>query len=76
VGARKARRDASSGSRDSLGLEEIVSFTVQHNAFSRAVMRRLRMRHDDAHDFDHPHVHDDRLRRHVLYRLAAARSRP
>jgi len=27
-------------------------------------------------DFDHPHVHDDRLRRHVLYRLAAARSRP
>jgi RimJ/RimL family protein N-acetyltransferase len=53
-----------------------VSFTVKHNARSRAVMRRRGMRHDYAHDFDHPHVHDDRRRRHVLYRLAAARSRP
>jgi len=49
-----------------------VSFTVKHNARSRAVMRRRGMRHDYAHDFDHPHVHDDRLRRRVLYRARRA----
>ena len=53
-----------------------MSFTVQHNARSRAVMRRLWMGHDYAHDFDYLHVDGDRLRRRVLYRLAAARSRP
>jgi len=74
--ATEAARVAAAFAFDELGLEEIVSFTVQHNARSRAVMRRLGMRHDYAHDFDHPHVHDDRLRRHVLYRLAVARSRP
>jgi ribosomal-protein-alanine N-acetyltransferase len=55
-----------------LGLDEIVSFTAHDNARSRAVMRRLAMRHDDADDFDHPRVVEDRLRRHVLYRLSAA----
>ncbi len=74
--ATEAARVAAAFAFDELGLEEIVSFTVQHNARSRAVIRRLGMRHDYARDFDHPHVHDDRLRRHVLYRLAAARSRP
>jgi len=49
-----------------------VSFTAHDNARSRAVMRRLAMRHDDADDFDHPRVVEDRLRRHVLYRLSAA----
>jgi hypothetical protein len=34
-------------------------------------MRRLGMRHDPADYFDHPLVSDERLRRHVLYRLAA-----
>jgi RimJ/RimL family protein N-acetyltransferase len=54
---------------DELGLDEIVSFTAQDNARSRAVMQRLGMQHDHAHDFDHPRVLEDRLRRHVLYRL-------
>jgi len=73
--ATEAARVAAAFAFDELGLEEIVSFTVQHNARSRAVMRRLGMRHDQAHDFDHPRVLEDRLRRHVLYRLAASRSR-
>jgi hypothetical protein len=51
---------------------ELVSFTAGGNARSRAVMRRLGMRHDDADDFDHPLVRAGELRRHVLYRLAAA----
>ena len=50
-------------------LGEIVSFTVQHSARLRAVMRWLGMRHDCAHDFDRPHVDGDRVHRHVLYRL-------
>jgi len=53
-----------------LALDEIVSFTAQGNSRSRAVMRRLGMRHDHADDFDHPRVRDGHLRRHVLYRLA------
>ena len=57
---------------DELGLDEIVSFTVEHNERSRAVMRRLGMRHDCADDFDHPAVRAEHLRRHVLYRLTAA----
>jgi len=73
--ATEAARAAAAFAFDELDLEEIVSFTVQHNARSRAVMRRLGMRHDQAHDFDHPRVLEDRLRRHVLYRLAASRSR-
>ena len=46
--------------------------TVVANERSRAVMRRLGMTHDPADDFDHPLVSDERLRRHVLYRLTAA----
>jgi ribosomal-protein-alanine N-acetyltransferase len=52
-------------------LAEIVSFTAIENAASRAVMRRLGMRHDPDGDFEHPAVPvGHRLRRHVLYRLA------
>jgi ribosomal-protein-alanine N-acetyltransferase len=54
---------------DALGLAELVSFTTIGNERSRAVMRRLGMRHDPADDFDHPRVPDGPLRRHVLYRL-------
>ena len=54
-------------------LPEIVSFTASGNTPSRAVMRRLGMRHDPAEDFDHPALAPGhRLRRHVLYRLRRA----
>lgn len=54
---------------DSLGLEEIVSFTVPENVRSRRVMEKLGMSHDPAEDFAHPLLPaDHRLSRHVLYR--------
>ncbi len=53
-----------------LGLSEIVSFTVPANRRSRAVMERLGMTHNPIDDFDHPEVPDGHtLRRNVLYRL-------
>jgi ribosomal-protein-alanine N-acetyltransferase len=55
------------------GLSEIVSFTAARNRRSRRVMERLGMRWDPAEDFDHPLLREDeRLRRHVLYRLQLA----
>lgn len=55
---------------ETLGLEEIVSFTVPANVRSRAVMERIGMHHDPADDFDHPKLPEGHpLRRHVLYRL-------
>ena len=55
-----------------LGLDEVVSFTAVRNEPSRAVMRRLGMRHHAADDFDHPALEvGHALRRHVLYRLTA-----
>jgi len=55
---------------ESLGLAEVVSFTVPGNRRSRAVMERLGMRHDRGGDFDHPGLAPGHpLRRHVLYRL-------
>lgn len=64
--ATEAATAATSFAFDELALDEIVSFTVKDNARSRAVMRRLGMRHDPAHDFDHPAVLENRLRRHLL----------
>ena len=59
---------------DSLGLEEIVSFTVPANVRSRRVMEKLGMTHAPEDDFDHPSLAPDHpARRHVLYRLARAR---
>jgi ribosomal-protein-alanine N-acetyltransferase len=52
-----------------VGLKEIVSFTVPANARSRAVMERLGMTRDPAEDFDHPRLAGHRLEQHVLYRL-------
>jgi RimJ/RimL family protein N-acetyltransferase len=61
---------------DTLGLDEIVSFTVPANANSRRVMEKLGMHHDPADDFDHPNLPEgDPLRPHVLYRLSAHRWR-
>ncbi len=55
---------------ETLGLDEIVSFTVPGNVRSRAVMERLGMTRDPSDDFDHPRLPEGHaLRRHVLYRL-------
>ena len=57
-----------------LGLREIVANTAVDNAASQGVMLRLGMSRDPADDFDHPRVPEGhRLRRQVLYRLAADR---
>lgn len=57
-----------------LDLPEVVSFTVPANARSRAVMHRLGMMRREEEDFDHPALAEGHpLRRHVLYRLRAAR---
>jgi RimJ/RimL family protein N-acetyltransferase len=60
---------------ETLGLTEIVSFTVPANFRSRRVMEKLGMTYDPRDDFDHPLLAaGDPLRRHVLYRLACRRS--
>jgi RimJ/RimL family protein N-acetyltransferase len=69
--ATEGARAALSFGFDSLGLDEIVSFTVPANTRSRRVMERLGMTHDPAEDFDHPLVPEGSpFRRHVLYRIA------
>jgi RimJ/RimL family protein N-acetyltransferase len=58
---------------ESLGLDEIVSFTVPQNVRSRRVMEKVGMTHSAEDDFDHPILPEGHpLRRHVLYR----RTRP
>lgn len=59
---------------ETLELSEITSFSVEGNDRSEAVMRRIGMRRDSASDFDHPDIPDShpQLRRHIVYRLAAA----
>jgi RimJ/RimL family protein N-acetyltransferase len=69
--ASEAARAALDFGFETIGLDEIVSFTVPANVRSRRVMERLGMRHSSADDFDHPNVPVGHpLRRHVLYRLA------
>jgi RimJ/RimL family protein N-acetyltransferase len=59
---------------ETLGLGEVVSFTVPANTRSRKVMERLGMTRAPAEDFDHPGLPEGHaLRPHVLYRLARAR---
>ncbi len=54
----------------SIGLNEIVSFTVPANKPSIAVMERLGMQRNPKEDFDHLKLPEgDQLRRHLLYRL-------
>ncbi|HMF20064.1 MAG TPA: GNAT family N-acetyltransferase [Gemmataceae bacterium] len=53
-----------------LGVNEIVSFTVPTNLRSRRVMEKIGMTHCAHGDFEHPLVPEGhRLRRHILYRL-------
>jgi len=53
-----------------VGLREIVSFTVPANMASRRVMEKIGMMHNPADDFDHPSLPEGHpLRRHVLYRI-------
>lgn len=60
-----------------VGLEELVSFTVPDNVRSRRVMEKLGMTHNPADDFDHPKLPEGHaMRRHVLYRLARADWKP
>lgn len=56
-----------------LELPEIVSFAVENNQRSTAVMERIGMRRDRARDFDHPDIPETHrhLKRHAFYRLSA-----
>jgi len=59
---------------ETLGLDEIVSFTALGNRRSRAVMERLGMLEDAQGAFDHPSVPEGSpLRAHCLYRLSKER---
>jgi len=54
-------------------LDQILSWTVPANDRSRQVMERLGMKRAPELDFDHPRLlRDDRLRRHVVYRITRA----
>ena len=55
---------------EELELDEVVSFTTVENHRSRRVMERIGMTRDPADDFEHPNVTVERVRPHVLYRLA------
>jgi RimJ/RimL family protein N-acetyltransferase len=68
--ATEAARAALAFGFETLGLEEIVSFTVSDNLRSRRVMERIGMHRNPADDFDHPALSEgDPLRRHVMYRM-------
>jgi RimJ/RimL family protein N-acetyltransferase len=59
---------------DSLGLEEIVSFTAMTNVRSWRVMERLGMQRDPDGAFNHPMVPaGHRVQPHVLYRMPLRR---
>ncbi len=52
-----------------LGLDEVVAFTVPDNRRSISVMERVGMARSPNDDFDHPNLPEGHpLRRHVLYR--------
>jgi ribosomal-protein-alanine N-acetyltransferase len=68
--ATEAARECLRFGFETLGLTEVVSFTVPLNRRSRAVMERLGMRRAERDDFEHPLLPPGhRLRHHVLYRL-------
>ena len=56
---------------DVLGLREVVSFTYEGNAPSRALMERLGFKLDPDGSFMHPRVPPGHpIRPHVLYRMS------
>ncbi len=70
--ATEAAREALRYGFETVGLDEIVSFTVPQNTRSRAVMKRIGLVRDSSADFDHPRVDPvayPLLVHHVLYRL-------
>lgn len=69
--ATEAARALLSYGFDILKLDEIVSFAVQDNLPSIAVMQRIGMTAEPEHNFDHPRVPDSmpHLKRHVLFRI-------
>lgn len=54
---------------NTLGLNEVVSFTAINNLASRRVMEKIGLLHDPKDDFNHPRLAGHSLERHVLYRL-------
>ena len=68
--ATEGARVVSAFAFQTMGLGDIVSFTVPANLRSRRVMERIGMVHNPADDFDHPGLPEKHpLRRHVLYRM-------
>jgi len=56
---------------ETIGLDEIVAFTIPANEPSQQVMRRIGMRRDLDGDFLHPSLPEDHpVAPHVLYRLS------
>jgi RimJ/RimL family protein N-acetyltransferase len=69
--ATEAARAAVRYGFETLGLDEILSWTTVANEPSRRVMERLGMTRDPAEDFDHPSIPAGHHQRpHVLYRLS------
>jgi RimJ/RimL family protein N-acetyltransferase len=72
--ATEAARAALAFGFTTLGLPDVVSFTVPDNRPSRRVMEKLGFTHDGAHDFLHPRLPPGHpLALHVLYRLSFER---
>jgi RimJ/RimL family protein N-acetyltransferase len=61
---------------ETLGMEEIASFTSTINVRSWRVMERLGMLRDVSGDFEHPNVPEGHpIRPHVLYRIKTSATR-
>lgn len=72
--ASEGAQQALSWGFNSLGLDEVVSFTAEQNMPSRKVMERIGMTRDPAGDFNHPSLGaSSPLLRHVLYRIKTNR---
>jgi RimJ/RimL family protein N-acetyltransferase len=68
--ATEAARAAVDFGFEQADLDEVLSWTIPANERSQGVMKRLGMKRAPELDFDHPRFLDDeRLRRHVVYRL-------
>jgi len=68
--ASEAAQEALRFAFEDIALAEVVSFTVEGNHRSRAVMQRIGLSHYPGEDFDHPKIPEGHpLRRHVLYRI-------